>query len=58
MGGSGTKGRRDEREGGGGSCRVREGIGSGAEVMSIIGFNIGALGKPVYKYPYGTVITT
>ncbi|KAK1116540.1 hypothetical protein K0M31_018941 [Melipona bicolor] len=22
--------------------------------MSIIGFNIGALGKPVYKYPYGT----
>ncbi|KOX71230.1 Ankyrin repeat and sterile alpha motif domain-containing protein 1B [Melipona quadrifasciata] len=30
--------------------RVRGGLG----VMSIIGFNIGALGKPVYKYPYGT----
>lgn len=44
--------------GGGGGRRVREGIGNGAEVMSIIGFNIGALGKPVYKYPYGTVITT
>jgi len=27
-------------------------------VMSIIGFNIDALGKPVYKYPYATVITT
>lgn len=48
---------RDKGEGGGGE-RVREGIGNGAEVMSIIGFNIGALGKPVYKYPYGTVITT
>lgn len=51
MGGSGTKGKE-------GGERVREGIGNGAEVMSIIGFNIGALGKPVYKYPYGTVITT
>lgn len=30
----------------------------GRGVMSIIGFNIGALGKPVYKYPYATVITT
>lgn len=36
----------------------RDGIGNGAGVMSIIGFNIGALGKPVYKYPHGTVITT
>lgn len=51
VGGSGTKGKE-------GGERVREGIGNGAEVMSIIGFNIGALGKPVYKYPYGTVITT
>jgi len=32
--------------------------GDGRGVMSIIGFNIGALGKPVYKYPYATVITT
>lgn len=47
-----------EGRGGEGRRRVREGIGNGAEVMSIIGFNIGALGKPVYKYPYGTVITT
>lgn len=58
VGGSGTKGRRDRVGGGEGRRRVREGIGNGAEVMSIIGFNIGALGKPVYKYPYGTVITT
>lgn len=33
------------------------GVG-GRGVMSIIGFNIDALGKPVYKYPYATVITT
>lgn len=32
--------------------------GGGRGVMSIIGFNIDALGKPVYKYPYATVITT
>lgn len=33
-------------------------VGGGRGVMSIIGFNIDALGKPVYKYPYATVITT
>lgn len=36
----------------------RERWNGGLGVMSIIGFNIGALGKPVYKYPYGRVITT
>lgn len=35
-----------------------EGKDGGRGVMSIIGFNIDALGKPVYKYPYATVITT
>lgn len=39
-------------------ARARGWRESGRGVMSIIGFNIGALGKPVYKYPYATVITT
>lgn len=46
--------RTDGREGSVWGVRGDRGRG----VMSIIGFNIDALGKPVYKYPYATVITT